>query len=92
MKKRVFNLKRYTHDQLVDALLCPVNRDMTRREHSCDDEALWKNHGEWLIQHYIEFGGAEEWAKRREEYYEEREEEEAGKEEQDTDEPRGSVW
>ena len=73
MKRKVFNIRRYTHDQIVDALLCPINRDMTRREHSCDDEALWKNKGEWLIEHYIKFGGAEAFAKRREEYYEEEE-------------------
>lgn len=68
VKRKVFDIKKYTHDQIVDALLCPVNRDMTRREHSCDDEALWKNKGQWLIEHYINFGGATAWAKHRAEY------------------------
>ena len=67
-KVKRLDLTRYNHDQIIDALLCPVNRDMTRREHSCDDKELWKNQGVWLMEHYIKFGGAEAWSKHRAEY------------------------
>ena len=67
-KVKRLDLTRYNHQQFVDAMLCPVNRDMTRREHNCDDKALWENGGVWLMEHYIKFGGAEAWAKHRDEY------------------------
>ena len=67
-KVKKLDITKYNHDQIVDALLCPVNRDMTRREHSCDDRALWENRGQWLIEHYVNFGGATAWAKHRPEY------------------------
>lgn len=67
-KRVVFNLAKYTLDQIKDALLCPVNRDMTRREHSCDDRALWEDGGKKLMDHYLKFGGAEAWAKKRAQY------------------------
>jgi len=54
------------YPQIVEALTCPVNRDMTRVEHSCDDRELF-HHPEWLIAHYITNGGAIAFAKRREE-------------------------
>lgn len=76
-EKRVvkkIDLAKYNHDQIVDMLLCPLNRDMTRREHNCDDRALWENRGQWLIEHYVNFGGAAEWAKRRSDYMRETEE------------------
>lgn len=67
-KVKKLDITRYNHDQIVDALLCPVNRHMTRVEHGCNDKALWENGGVWLMEHYINFGGAAEWAKRRERY------------------------
>jgi hypothetical protein len=72
MKKKVFNFKKYTQDQIIDALTCPLNRHATRVEHNCDDWELHK-HPEWLINHYIKCGGAEYWATKREQYIEERE-------------------
>jgi hypothetical protein len=59
-----FDQHRYTDDQIIDALTCPVNRHCTRVEHNCDDWELYKN-PEWLLQHYIGCGGAAEFAKRR---------------------------
>lgn len=67
-KTEFFDIQNYTRDQIVDALLCPVNRDMTRREHGCDDKVLWENKGRWLLEHYVRFGGAEAWAAHRPEY------------------------
>ena len=62
MKK--FNQHKYLDDQIWEAFLCPVNRHCTRVEHSCDDWELFK-HPEWLLEHFIRCGGAEEFAKRR---------------------------
>jgi len=67
MIQEVFDLKRYLHCQSLDALLCPINREMTRREHECDDWALLKNPG-WLMIHYEANGGAVAFAKRRAEF------------------------
>ena len=67
VKHKVLNIKKYNHDQLVDMLTCPLNRNGTREEHSCDDWELYK-HPEWLVEHYLKHGGAEHWAKRRAEY------------------------
>lgn len=65
MKK--FDLRKYTRDQIIDALTYPVNRQCTRVEHNCDDWELYR-HPEWLIEHYIRCGGAKEFAKRRAKY------------------------
>ena len=43
--------------QVIEALTCPLNRAMTMVERSCDEWTLFK-HPEWLVQHYIENGGA----------------------------------
>ena len=62
-----FDLHHFNDAQVIDALTCPVNRDMTRREHDCDDWALYKNPG-WLLAHYIMNGGADEFRKRRKDF------------------------
>ena len=67
MTKITFDLRRYTRAQMVEALTCPLNRDMTRREHSCDDWELFK-HPEWLMWHYHENGGPIAFAARRVEF------------------------
>ena len=69
-KKKVFNLKKYAHDQIVDALTCPLNRHATRVERQCDDFELHR-HPDWLLEHYIRYGGAVHWATKRKEYEEE---------------------
>ncbi|MSR79085.1 MAG: hypothetical protein EXS59_02995 [Candidatus Taylorbacteria bacterium] len=72
-KKRVvvtkitFDHRSYTHAQVTEALTCPLNRDMTRREHNCDDWELFKHPG-WLLWHYHENGGPKAFAARREEF------------------------
>jgi hypothetical protein len=63
-KVKKFNSHKYNDDQVIEALTCPVNRHCTRVEHNCDDWEL-HNHPEWLIIHFIENGGAVEFAKRR---------------------------
>ena len=60
-----FNARRYNDAQIVEALTCPVNRHCTRIEHRCDDWELHL-HPEWLLEHFIQNGGAVEFAKRRE--------------------------
>ena len=68
VKRKKFNFAKYTQDQIVDALTCPLNRWATKEEHDwCSDADLHK-HPEWLIQHYIEKGGADYWATKRREY------------------------
>lgn len=62
--QEIFDLGRYTRTQLQEALTCPLNRDMTRREHECDDWELFR-HPEWLMRHYLENGGAIAFASRR---------------------------
>ena len=64
---KVFNTRAYTQAQLMEALTCPVNRHMTRIEHGCNDRELFK-HPDWLLDHYVKFGGAEAFAKRRSEF------------------------
>ena len=64
---KVFRTRKYNYDQIVDALTCPVNRHMTRIEHSCNDQDLYE-HPEWLVNHYVKHGGREAFALRREEY------------------------
>ena len=61
-----FNLRKYTRNQLIEALTCPVNRHTTRVEKKCDDWDLF-HHPDWLISHYIKNGGAKAFAKHREE-------------------------
>ena len=56
----------YKHAQVMEALSCPVNRDATRKERNCDDLVLF-DHPEWLVEHYIKYGGAAAFARRREE-------------------------
>jgi hypothetical protein len=60
-----FNHHKYTDDQIIDALTCPVNRHCTRVERNCNDWDLYLHPG-WLLEHYIACGGATEFAKRRE--------------------------
>ena len=67
------NLRKYTHDQMVDALLCPLNRFATTQEHSCNEYDLHK-HPEWLLEHYVRCGGAKYWESKREQYMEEQDE------------------
>jgi hypothetical protein len=58
--KKALNLKVYLDIQKVDAIGSELNRNGTREEHKCDDVELLR-HPEWLIQHYIDYGGAR-WA------------------------------
>ncbi len=70
VNKRIpkLDLALYTREQIVEAMTCPVNRHSTREEHNwCSDEELHL-HPEWLMEHYIRCGGAEEFAKRRAEF------------------------
>ncbi len=67
MTQEIFDLGRYTRTQLQEALTCPLNRDMTRREHECDDWELFR-YPEWLMSHYLENGGAKAFASRRAEF------------------------
>lgn len=73
MRRKVFNFRRYTIDQIVDAMTCPLNRFATMVEHSCNEYDLHK-HPDWLIEHYIKHGGADYWATKREQYIQEIEE------------------
>jgi hypothetical protein len=70
MGMKVFDHIAFMQRQVIDALTCPVNRDCTRREHGCDDWELWRN-PDWLIDHYIRNGGADEFAKRRADFFRE---------------------
>lgn len=63
----IFDIRHYSHAQIVDALTCPVNRHMTRVEHDCNDQDLYEN-PEWLLAHYVKHGGAKAFAKRRKEF------------------------
>lgn len=62
-----FDMGLFMQRQYVEALTCPVNRHCTREERNCDDWELFKNPG-WLLKHFIENGGAVEFAKRRAEF------------------------
>lgn len=73
MKKKIFDLQKYRIQQIVESLNCPINRHCTRVEHNCDDWELFK-HPDWLLTHFIEQGGAREFAKRRAEFEREVEE------------------
>ena len=64
MKIQVFDRSKYMQRQIIEALTCPINRHFTRLKHGCDDWGLWRNPS-LLINHFIENGGAVEFAKRR---------------------------
>ncbi len=70
MTVEVFHQEMFLKRQMIDALTCPINRHGTRVEYNCDDWGLWRNPN-LLVQHYIENGGAKEFAKRRGEFLEE---------------------
>lgn len=61
-----FLFAKYNHDQIVEALTCPVNRHCARVAHGCDDWELFK-HPNWLLEHFVLNGGAKAFAKHREE-------------------------
>jgi len=63
----VFNTRRYAQAQMIEALTCPVNRHMTRVERGCTNQDLFEN-PDWLLDHYIRFGGAKAFEKRRSEF------------------------
>lgn len=67
MRVIVFDNSKFLQRQIVEALTCPINRHCTRLERRCDDWELWHN-PEWLIQHFIDNGGAAAFARRREEF------------------------
>jgi hypothetical protein len=52
--------------QLVEALLCPVNRHAVREKYGWNDWDLFHN-PDVLVQHYVENGGAEKNAQLRNE-------------------------
>lgn len=62
VKKSVDNHP-YLLAQQVDAIMSWENRHGTREEHGCDDRAL-EQHPEWLVAHYIKYGGAK-WAEEK---------------------------
>jgi len=65
----MFDLKGYNVAQIIDALLCPLNRHATRVEHECTDEDLY-HHPDWLLEHYAKNGGAQKWAEQHRKEYE----------------------
>lgn len=73
-----FDLSSYNMEQRTIALLCPLNRWATKEEwakklgRDITDEDLLRN-PDWLMQHFNENGGAEEFAKRRPEFLRKRE-------------------
>ncbi|MEK9177858.1 MAG: hypothetical protein AAB777_01920 [Patescibacteria group bacterium] len=68
MRVTIFDQRGFLQKQIFDALLCPINRHFTRTEHGCDDWGLWRN-PQWLVEHYINNGGAVEFAKHRAEFF-----------------------
>ena len=66
-KKPKLDFASYNLAQIKDALTCPINRHATRVRHGCDDWGLHE-HPEWLLENYIEKGGAVAFAKRRAEF------------------------
>ena len=64
MKIVFFDQKGFLYRQTIEAITCPINRHWTRVRYRCDDWGLFRNPN-WLIIHYIENGGAEEFAKHR---------------------------
>jgi len=67
MLKEIFDFKTYLRRQEQDALTSPLNRQATMRERSCNEEDLHE-HPNWLMEHYIKFGGADAFSKRRPEF------------------------
>ena len=73
-----FDQASYSREQITIALLCPLNRWATKKKWSerlgrtVDDNDLFKNPN-WLVEHFIENGSAEEFAKRRPEFLRKRE-------------------
>jgi len=61
------SLEQYNLTQILDAVTCPVNRHAVRAKKTCDDWELYK-HPDWLIEHYVENGGAVAFARRRSEF------------------------
>lgn len=55
--KKAVDISAYNLAQKADCVLSLKNRHGTRIEHNCDDKAL-EEHPEWLIEHYIKYGGA----------------------------------
>jgi hypothetical protein len=53
------------YKQVEQAFLDPLNRLGTMQEHKCDDYGLYL-HPNWLVIHYIKFGGADAFALERE--------------------------
>lgn len=51
--------------QVQQAFLDPLNRFGTMQEHRCNEYDLYL-HPDWLIVHYIQFGGAVAFAEERE--------------------------
>ncbi|MFA6314900.1 MAG: hypothetical protein WC648_00835 [Candidatus Paceibacterota bacterium] len=70
MKMLVPDIQAFLFRQTMVALTCPINRHGTRVEHNCDDWALWY-HPEYLINHFVENGGAAAFAARRAEFLKE---------------------
>ena len=68
MKIKVFDTTAYNRQQLIEALLCPINRNGTREEYRCDDWGLFKN-PQWLLEHFMKYGGAEAFARHREDFW-----------------------
>jgi hypothetical protein len=66
-KAPVLDLAAYTREQIVDAMISPLNHHGTREEHGCSEEEVLR-HPDWLFRHYIECGGATAFAKRKSEF------------------------
>lgn len=68
-----FDHSAYMREQVIIALTCPLNRWATKVEWSqklrrpVDDNDLFQN-PQWLVDHFIQYGGAEAFAKRRPEF------------------------
>lgn len=70
----VFDQSRYNFEQKAIALNCPINRMATKEEYYRKlqrDITDWDlfDHPDWLMQHFIENGGAVEFEKRRNEFF-----------------------
>lgn len=68
MKK--FNVHKYNDDQIIEAVTHPINRHAVRVKFGVDDWWL-HDHTDELVKHWLENGGAEEFAKRRKQYEDE---------------------
>ena len=65
--KTVFDLKKFERTQIATALTCPINRHATMQKHNCNEWYIHE-HPELLIMHFVQNGGASEFAKRRKEF------------------------